>query len=137
MNSAIASVAFKTPFFQEKGRIKRWNRCYISHLKWLVENLIDGGGYPIPLNNHICVFFFFILGGYGNFTFRMDFYRTAAFTTPYTENDYPIYIPLNEFLYVKYSVESSADLVIMAENCKATKYGNFYSLPQYTVIQNG
>ena len=47
----------------------------------------------------------------------MDFYRTAAFATPYTENDYPISIPLNEFLYVKYSVESSADLVIMAENC--------------------
>ena len=41
----------------------------------------------------------------------MDFYRTAAFATPYTENDYPISIPLNEFLYVKYSVESSADLV--------------------------
>ncbi|XP_073242010.1 ZP domain-containing protein-like [Porites lutea] len=75
--------------------------------------------------------------GYGNFTFRMDFYRTAAFATPYTENDYPISIPSNEFLYVKYSVESSADLVIMAENCKATRYGNFYSLPQYTVIQNG
>ena len=67
----------------------------------------------------------------------MDFYRTAAFATPYTENDYPISVPSNEFLYVKYSVESTADLVIMAENCKATRYGNFYSLPQYTVIQNG
>ena len=67
--------------------------------------------------------------GYRSFIFPMYL--------PYTENDYPIYIPLNEFLYVKYSVESSADLVIMAENCKATKYGNFYSLPQYTVIQNG
>ena len=97
-----------------------------------------GGGYRIPINNHICVlFFFFILAEYGNFTFRMDFYRTAAFATPYTENDFPISIPLNEFLYVKYSVESSADLVIMAENCRATKYGHFYSLPQYTVIQNG
>ena len=82
-------------------------------------------------------FSFFISAGYGNFTFRMDFYRTAAFATPYTENDYPISIPSNEFLYVKYSVESSADLVIMAENCRATKYGNFYSLPQYAVIQNG
>ena len=49
--------------------------------------------------------------------FKMDFYKTAAFATPYTENDYPLSIPLNEFLYVKYSVESSADLVIMAENC--------------------
>ncbi|CAH3042520.1 unnamed protein product [Porites lobata] len=75
--------------------------------------------------------------GYGNFTFRMDFYRTAAFATPYTENDYPISVPLNEFLYVKYSVESSADLVIMAENCRTTKTAYFYSLPQYNLIQNG
>ena len=69
----------------------------------------------------------------------MDFYKTAAFATPYTENDYPIYIsiPLNEFLYVKYSVESSADLVIMAENCRTTKTAYFYSLPQYNLIQNG
>ena len=37
----------------------------------------------------------------------MDFYKTAAFATPFTENDYPISVALNEFLYVKYSVESS------------------------------
>ena len=68
---------------------------------------------------------------------RMDFYRTAAFASPYSKNDYPIEVSLNENLYVMFSVESSADLVIMAENCKATKYGNFYSLPQYFIIQNG
>ena len=67
----------------------------------------------------------------------MDFYKTAVFATPYTENDYPISVALNEYLYVKYSVESSANLVIMAENCKATKYGSFYSWPYYTIIQNG
>ena len=67
----------------------------------------------------------------------MDFYKTAAFATPYTENDYPILVALNEYLYVKYSVESSANLVIMAENCKATKYGSFYSWPYYNIIQNG
>ena len=67
----------------------------------------------------------------------MNFYKSASFATPYTEKDYPISVPLNEYVYVKYSVESSADLVIMAENCKATKYGNFYSWPQYNIIQNG
>ncbi|CAH3044643.1 unnamed protein product, partial [Porites evermanni] len=75
--------------------------------------------------------------GYGNFTFKMDFYKTAAFATPYAEKDYPILVALNEYLYVKYSVESSANLVIMAENCKATKYGSFYSWPYYNIIQNG
>ena len=57
----------------------------------------------------------------------MDFYRTAAFATPDAENEYSISIPSNEFFHVKYSVESSVDLVIMAENCK----------PHFTVIQNG
>ena len=67
----------------------------------------------------------------------MDFYKTAAFPTPYTENDYPILVALNEYRYVKYSMESSANLVIMAENCKATRYGSFYSWLYYTIIQNG
>ena len=69
----------------------------------------------------------------------MDFYKTAAFATPYTEKDYPILVALNEYLYVKYSVESSASnqLVIMAVNCKATRYGSFYSWPYYNIIQNG
>ena len=67
----------------------------------------------------------------------MDFYKTAAFVTPYAENDYRILVALNEYLYVKYSVESSANLVIMAENCKATRDGSFYSWPYYTIIQNG
>jgi len=75
--------------------------------------------------------------GYGNFTFKMDFYKSAAFATPYTEKDYPLNVPLNDYVYLKYSVESSADLVIMAENCKATKDGSFYSWPQYNIIQNG
>ena len=69
----------------------------------------------------------------------MDFYKTAAFATSYAENDYAILVALNEYLYVKYSVESSAsnELVIMAENCKATRDGSFYSWPYYNIIQNG
>ena len=74
-------------------------------------------------------------GGYGNFTFKMDFYKTAAFTTPNTDS--PIKVSLNEYVFVQYSVESSADLVVMAENCKATKDGRFYSWPHYSIIQNG
>ena len=38
---------------------------------------------------------------------------------------------------MKYSVESSADLVVIAENCKATKDGSYYSSPSYYLIQNG
>ncbi|RMX46817.1 hypothetical protein pdam_00007662 [Pocillopora damicornis] len=75
--------------------------------------------------------------GYGTFTFKMDFYKSSSFATPYTTQDYPLTVDLNEYVYLRYSVASSADLVIMAENCKATKDASFYSWPQYTFLQNG
>jgi len=75
--------------------------------------------------------------GYGNFTFKMDFFKSGSFLAPYRTSDYPLQLRLNDYIYVRYSVESSADLVIMAENCRATKDGSFYSLPQYNIIQNG
>ena len=67
----------------------------------------------------------------------MDFYQSSSFSTPYTQNDYPLDTPLNDYVYLGYSVESSADLVIMAVNCKATKDSNFYSRPHYPIIKNG
>ena len=67
----------------------------------------------------------------------MDFFMSSSFSTPYTNEDYPLEVELNEYVYVKYSVESSADLAIMAENCKATKDESFYSWPQYNIIRNG
>ncbi|KAL9987825.1 hypothetical protein ACROYT_G002193 [Oculina patagonica] len=81
--------------------------------------------------------YFDALPGYGNFTFRIDFCKSPSCDTFYTQQDYPLDVELNDYMYVRYSVESSADLVIMAENCKATKDGSFYSWPQYTIIQNG
>jgi len=75
--------------------------------------------------------------GYGNFTFQMDFYDSSSFSTAYTQKDYPLEMSLDDYMYLGYSVESSAELVIMAVNCKATKDGSFYSLPQYTIMENG
>ena len=66
----------------------------------------------------------------------MDFYD-SSFSTPYAEKDFPLDVPLNDYIYMQYSVESSADLTVMAITCKATKDGSFYSWPQYTFIQNG
>ena len=81
--------------------------------------------------------FFRFPAGYGNFTFKIDFYKSSSFVTPYTEQDYPLSVAVNQYLYVKYSVESSADLVIMAVTCRATKTGSLYSWPQYSIILNG
>ena len=55
--------------------------------------------------------------------------------TPHTS--YPVYGTLNEDMYLRYSVESSADLVVMALNCKATNGSDFHSLPEYRIIQDG
>ena len=84
----------------------------------------------------IVCYYLHLAAGYGNFTFKMDFYD-SSFSTPYAEKDYPLDVPLNDYIYVEYSVESSANLVIMAITCKATKDGSFYSWPQYTFLQNG
>lgn len=67
----------------------------------------------------------------------MDFYDSSLFSTAYTQKDYPLEMSLDDYMYLGYSVESSAELVIMAVNCKATKDGSFYSLPQYTIMENG
>lgn len=80
---------------------------------------------------------FFALVGYGKFTFKMDFYNDSSFATPYSDNDYPLDMALHDYMYLGFSVESAANLVIMAENCKATKGGNVYSWPQYNIIKNG
>lgn len=92
---------------------------------------------PVELFFKIACCYLLILAGYGNFTFKMDFYKDSSFATSYTEKDYPLDTSLNDYVYLGFRVESGADLVIMAENCKATKDGNFYSWPQYTIIENG
>lgn len=79
----------------------------------------------------------FFSAGYGNLTFEIDFYKSSSFITPYSQQDYPLVVELNDYVYIRYSVESSADLTIMAVTCKATKTGSSYSWPQYTIIQNG
>ena len=65
----------------------------------------------------------------------MDFYKSESYNTPYLE--YPMEVGLDEYVFVQYSVKSAAKLVIMAENCRATKVASFYSWPHYTIIQNG
>ncbi|XP_022794174.1 ZP domain-containing protein-like [Stylophora pistillata] len=71
----------------------------------------------------------------GNLTFRFEIYRSSAYASPHTS--YPVQVTLNEDMYLRYSVESSADLVVMALNCKATNGSRFYSGPEYSIIQDG
>ena len=75
--------------------------------------------------------------GFGDLNFTFDAYKTSSYSTPYTNDEFPVEVTLNDYLYFEYSVESSADLVIFAVTCKATPGPSFYSSPHYSIIENG
>lgn len=79
----------------------------------------------------------FFQEGFGEFNFTFDIYRTSSYVQRYTTDQFPVQVPLNEDIHLQYTVESTADLVVMAKNCKATKSSDYYSSPQYTIIQDG
>ena len=73
--------------------------------------------------------------GFGDFNFTFDVYTSSSFSTPHSA--YPVEVTLNEYIYLGYKVESSANLGVMALNCLATKSSVYYSSPQYPIIQDG
>ena len=81
---------------------------------------------------------FGITGGFGNFTFRMDLFKSSAYRYPYAADDYPISVQLNQLLYIQYSVESlKSSLIVFADTCRATPSRDPYSSPQYVFLKNG
>jgi len=73
--------------------------------------------------------------GYLNFTF--DVHKTSSYLTPYTNDEYPVEVTLNDYLYFEYGVDSGANLTVFAVTCKATPEASFYSSPYYSIIDNG
>lgn len=63
--------------------------------------------------------------------------KSDSLGVPYKRNEYPVDVVLNNYIYLRYSVETVQNLVVMAVNCKATKTGNFYSSPYYNLITDG
>ncbi|KAJ7377446.1 hypothetical protein OS493_029349 [Desmophyllum pertusum] len=77
-------------------------------------------------------------GGYGNFTFMMDLYRTPTYHTPYSRDDYPITVTLQDQLFIQIAVKSNqSNLVVFIDTCKATPSTDPYSVPQYIFMQRG
>ena len=80
----------------------------------------------------------FLTGGYGNFTFTMDMFKTNNYYTPYSYDDYPITVSLLDRLFIQIAVESfQSNLVVFADTCKATPSSDPYSVPQYIFLQRG
>lgn len=80
---------------------------------------------------------YFISDGFGNLTFTLDFYKSDSFAVPYNGNEYPIDVVLNDYIYLRYSVETVQNLVVMAVNCRATKTESFDSSPHHNLIAEG
>ncbi|XP_068716589.1 deleted in malignant brain tumors 1 protein-like isoform X2 [Montipora foliosa] len=77
-------------------------------------------------------------GGYGNFTFTMDMFKTSNYNTPYRYDDYPVTVSLQDRLYLQIAVKShQSNLVVFVDTCKATTSSDPYSVPQYIFIQRG
>nr|XP_058969359.1 uncharacterized protein LOC131795764 [Pocillopora verrucosa] len=77
-------------------------------------------------------------GGYGNFTFTMDLFKTGRYLTPFSYNDYPITVHLRDQLFLQLTVQShQSNLVLFVDTCKATPTPDPYSVPQYVFLQRG
>lgn len=77
-------------------------------------------------------------GGYGNFTFTMDLFKTGRYLTTYSYNDYPITVHLRDRLFLQLAVRSyQSNLVLFVDTCKATPSPDPYSVPQYIFLQRG
>ena len=64
-------------------------------------------------------------------------YKNDRFKEPYNGSEYPINVVLNGYIYLRYSVETVQNLVVMAVNCRATKTEYFYSSPYHNLITEG
>ncbi|XP_071106392.1 scavenger receptor cysteine-rich domain-containing protein DMBT1-like [Haliotis cracherodii] len=78
-----------------------------------------------------------VVRGSGNFSMHMDFYRDPSFS--YRITSYPIYIGLNQNVYVDVGLESDdSDLKISLQNCVAKPTVNPYDYyNQYYLIRDG
>ncbi|XP_071105346.1 cadherin-23-like [Haliotis cracherodii] len=78
-----------------------------------------------------------VVRGSGNFSMHMDFYRDPSFS--YRITSYPIYIGLNQDVYVDVGLESDdSELKISLQNCVAKPSVNPYDFyNQYYLIRNG
>lgn len=62
---------------------------------------------------------------------------SSSYSTAYTNDEFPVEVTLNDYMYFEYSVESTADLVVFALTVKATPEASFYSSPHYSIVENG
>ncbi|XP_053305641.1 uncharacterized protein LOC128467924 [Spea bombifrons] len=80
--------------------------------------------------------FEFTEAGFGNFTYKFQFYTDNQFTTVQTQ--YPLEVWLRDQLYMEVEVTSSVPNVqLFVESCKATPHDNPNDPVFYGIIDNG
>ncbi|KAL9955740.1 hypothetical protein ACROYT_G037108 [Oculina patagonica] len=76
--------------------------------------------------------------GRGNFTMALDMFSDSDFATPYSGNDFPVEVQIQQPLFFEVSVTTGdSQLLIRADHCYATPTQDRNSLVKYDLIQDG
>ncbi|XP_063294514.1 uncharacterized protein LOC134579227 [Pelobates fuscus] len=80
--------------------------------------------------------FEFTEAGFGNFSYKFQFYTSDQFTTVQTQS--PLEVWLRDMLYMEIQVMSSVNNIqLFVESCKATPHDNPNDPVFYNIIENG
>lgn len=68
----------------------------------------------------------------------MHMYKSDAYKNKYLPYEYPVAVALNQLLWIEFEVTNTiGDLVVFAENCRATTSADPNSSPSYKFLKNG
>ena len=68
----------------------------------------------------------------------MNIYKSGGYQEKYQQDEYPVSVVLDQTLWIQYKVTNTiGNLVVFAENCRATLSTDPNSTPQYEFLTNG
>ncbi|RMX46815.1 hypothetical protein pdam_00007660 [Pocillopora damicornis] len=73
---------------------------------------------------------------YGTFTFKMDFFTSSSFATPYTAQDYPLTVDLSEYVYLQYIDLRDFSCIAYKGSRKNDPVLQFHKVVHVTVLCN-
>ena len=75
--------------------------------------------------------------GYGKFSFQLQLYPDHQYSSPYSPDEYPIQVHLQDRLYFEATVSAQNWLQLFIDSCVATESVDPNSSPRFEFIQDG
>ena len=117
-NALIGAADPDSPIIQHKVNLEcRIERHHMSDASFLSS-----------LKTHV---------SYGNFSFGLDIFPNAMYSTPYKPDEYPVVVKVGDNLYFAASVVTVNDLDLFVDSCWATPTADPWYDVSYTLIENG